>query len=300
MKRNGGFVGLAWGFVRPVGRGGRPTIGVRHSSIADPQLGATPRVGRGSHDLDTPRPGGGDPAETNLAPHLDIQGLVGGGGGSSRRVEVPLFRWQALGSVALAQATALGLAPLPTPAASPCPLVYLQWLRRRRLPYPASLALRVGPLTRPTRAPELPSLSAADKSSSRNEHDAATCWRPTMALQIERGAKSKLGHLYDMEALSLSSGLGGGGNAHLSDDNHGGADVDGNKAALENLVAPTSTNPGSSSSSSSSSDLQHREARTEVEGGHTLQFWCMGRPARGGLRWWLPWPPAWRTPPLFC
>ena len=151
VRKGQGYTGVCWGFLKPIGRGGRPTVGVRGSNLGEAAWGATPRT-----DLDV---GGVDRLGSGGRNHQPNPSQEGNNSndnddGSSdvarmdRRVSLQLFRWQELGPVALAQAIARGLAPLPAPAASPAPLVYLQWLLRARRCYPATLTLRVGPVPR--------------------------------------------------------------------------------------------------------------------------------------------------------
>ena len=156
VRRGQGYTGVCWGFLKPIGRGGRPTVGVRGSNLGEAAWGATPRTDLDLGGVDRlSRSGNGNShANTNQGENSSNNDNNDDDDGTSdvarldRRVSLQLFKWQALGPVALAQAVARGLAPLPAPAASPVPLVYLQWLLRARRYYPATLTIRVGPVPR--------------------------------------------------------------------------------------------------------------------------------------------------------
>jgi len=152
-----GFVGIAWGFLLPVSRQGRACIGMRGGSIHDEGLGATPRDFRKSQNTQS----------SSLYPDAELE---------SKRLTLQLFHWnQNIDPIALTQAKHRGILPLTPPARSKVPSVYLQWYMRQRRVYPVTLALRIGPISRPR--------------SQTVEH------RPTNCMQVEIGHKTKEQHL---------------------------------------------------------------------------------------------------------
>lgn len=166
-----GYVGIAWGFLMPVSRSGRPCIGIRGGSKNDEELGATPRDKKSKYIPKSKKGGAYDEADT-----------------VNKRLTLQLFKWRhSIDYVALAQAKHRGILPLSAPASSPVPAVYLQWYLRQRKAYPVTLALRIGPISRPR----------VQKVN----------YRPNNCFQFEIGNKNKEEHLSDLgdeEEVDLS------------------------------------------------------------------------------------------------
>jgi hypothetical protein len=155
-----GYVGIAWGFLMPVSRSGRPCIGIRGGSINDEEMGATPRD-KGSKYI-----------PSNKSAYAEAERV-------NKRLTLQLFKWrQGIDPIAIAQARHRGILPLSPPATSQVPAVYLQWYLRNRKSYPVTLALRIGPISKPR-------IQRVD-------------YRPTNCFQIERSSKTKDEHLMDV------------------------------------------------------------------------------------------------------
>lgn len=178
-----GYVGIAWGFLMPVSRSGRPCIGIRGGSKNDEELGATPRD-----------------KKSRYIP-IKKSGVYDGADSVNKRLTLQLFKWRHnIDLVSLAQAKHRGILPMSAPCSSPVPAVYLQWYLRQRKSYPVTLALRIGPISRPR----------VQKVN----------FRPNNCFQLEIGNKSKEEHLselgeeedFELSEVDMEGGLAKRGN----------------------------------------------------------------------------------------
>ncbi|CAM9378289.1 unnamed protein product [Ectocarpus fasciculatus] len=134
-RKGGGLVKIAWAFLKPVGARGECNVGVRN----------------GDH----------------FPPSSSSSQEDSGGGECTRRSRLQLFQHQPLSMLARWQARREGFPRLPPPAAPDVPDVFLQFLLPgRSRPYPATLAVSVGPTSRPR--PVL--VARRPKASHEREH----------------------------------------------------------------------------------------------------------------------------------